>query len=359
MFYRKDQTVIFDRYTNYSTSKHGEKYKSFVVDGNKRYYTNPKLLDKSNNDELADAVKKIISKYKQNKTFCEIFSVKQNVRIDEKTDYRTWKYARVGSIAYDKTVIYYSKPILDIEDIGNLFLELDGACSAFTKEYVTSLEAVNVDANDVYIFSPQASAYIAHEILGHCLEEDYYNQYTNAMIKNAGDSFKNENILFKEINSIESYNLRKIDDYGTNVLTEQTLYEDGIVKGTISSKMYGDKDSIRIPRMAGTILSGNYKKHYYPERYIKVHNISSGYIDFINKKIVLIIELSTFVKGRNVVRIPKNMLELDWNDFFDAILDMRDDINIYQNFCVKNGQIADVFSGAPTMLMKGFRIKII
>lgn len=359
MFYSKDQTVIIDSYTNYSTNKHREKYISFVVDGKKRYFTNPYYTNKNGNNELADVIENIISKHMPNKTFCELFNVNQNIRIDEKTDDRRWKYARVGSIGNDNTIIYFSKPIIEVEDINKLFLELDDACSILRKKSLTTLEEYNIDENTVYMFSTQASAYIAHEILGHSLEEDYYNKYTKAMIKNEGDNFNNKNIVFTEINSIESYNLRSIDDCGTDVLTEKKLYEDGKVKDTISAKMYGDKDSIRIPRMAGTVLSGNYKIHYYPEQYINVQNISSGYIDFINKKIVLIIELSTLVTGKSILRLPKNMLELDWKDFFKSILDIRDDITIYQNFCIKNGQIADVFSGAPTMLMKGFKIKII
>ena len=357
MVYKKDQSIIVDKYSNFSNRSTIKKHKSYIRKNADVIYCNPKKTMEYDEDCMFDKyISERLYEFDKLKVFCEKYEVHQSVHVNNKRDDRAWRYARVGFIDRDKTMLYLSKPFFSHEDINQMFDELYGMVEILSRPFV-SYSNDSIDEDTYFVFKPQGAAYIAHEIFGHSMENDYYNLFTRNML----DEYKTkpllDNIVFKEINYYKSFNLKSMDDSGEEVPKDKLIIKDGKIIDTISSMMINDRDGSVGPRMSGTILYSNSNRHFFPDTYVNIYNVSSGFVDFVNKKVILYVELATYVKDEKELRLPKCCLQMDWAKFFEGFVDVRDDVNIYQNYCVKNGQVIDVFSGAPTVVMRGFQCK--
>lgn len=352
-YYQKNHCLILERHSNFKPSKRLEVNKCYKLEKGHITYMNP-LSHVIKNSELSEKIQDTIDINLYNeKVFAESFHIFEDVDINGKKDNREWAYVRAGIIKDDNSQLTVSKTVTNENDLNEIFHELDEMFEVTRLDYD---EKNNIDEETIFMFKPQASAVIANEILGHTLEEDNYNRFTKKMGEYAKGIHSNKEIVFKEFNNYKGFNLRKIDDEGHKVQDEKIIIEDGDIKNVISSKEINDEDGKMTSRMRGTILTGKNSINKNFKNCIKVYNISESNVDFESQKVEFTIELAEKIDGENKHQLPKFTIKIDIAKVLDGIIDIGNDVSIYQNYSVKKDQIIDVFSGAPTMVMKGFSL---
>lgn len=352
-YYRKNQFLTVERYSNFKPSRKIELKKCYMFSHGDFTYLDPTVHEREESaitEKLHDSVD---SNLYNEKVFCDSYHVFQDVDVNGITDNREWAYVRAGIVKDNNATLTLSKTVVDEEDLNDLFTELGEMNEVSKLEYD---DRNYIDENTIFVFKPQASAYIAHEIIGHSLEEDYYNRFIKGIGGYNLGKNKGKDIVFKEFNNYRGFNLRKIDDVGQEVQDEKIIIENGRVKNVITSKEINDSDGEMLPRVRGTLLTG---KDSISEDYascVKVHSISGGFVDFTNNKVNLTLELSERINDDTKLRMPRVTIQIDLENVFDSLIAVGDDVSVYQNYSVKGDQIIDVFTGAPTMIMKGFQL---
>lgn len=360
--YERHNVLYVDRVTNYEQRHIQQVANSFKFVNDKKIYINSQILNK-NTKELSKAndLSGVFDNYLQNygdknKFFCENCSIDERVIVDGRVDDRKWEYVRVGVIADDKSIYTLSKPILRKGEMERLFKEFDliyriasKPCHAFTDKMAENM---------LIYFEPSAAAYIAHEVMGHCFEKDYYEMFTRKIWGKKEEIACNCKYSFYEVNKIGDYILKSMDDRGESQEEYRFILDNGIAQNLISAQRRRDKDGIFQDRMSGTILKSKDENYCFDprEEYIHVYSISSGFVDFMNSKMVVVADLVEEVSGDKHNRIRPLVLEMPLRKMFENIVGMGDKVEVYQNYCIKDGQIIDVYSGAPYLVMKGFSL---
>jgi hypothetical protein len=352
-YYRKNQFLTVERYSNFKPSRKIELKKCYMFSHGDFTYLDPMAHEKNDSSITEKIHDSVDANLYNEKVFCESYHVFQDVDVDGVTDNREWAYVRAGIVKDNNATLTLSKTVVDEEDLADLFTELGEMNEVSKLQYD---DRNYIDEDTIIVFKPQASAYIAHEILGHSLEEDYYNKF----IKNIGGYNtginRRKDFVFKEFNNYKGFNLRKIDDVGQRVQDEKIIIENGCIKNVITSKEINDSDGEMLPRVRGTLLTGKGSISDDYANCIKVHSISGGYVDFQNNKVNLTLELSERINHEEKLRMPRVTIQIDLDNIFDGLIAIGDDVSVYQNYSVKGDQIIDVFTGAPTMIMKGFQL---
>lgn len=181
----------------------------------------------------------------------------------------------------------------NISIVNCIFEELEDKILSYIKNYIKNIQYKNLSKSKrsfssiPIILSPQASGYFAHEILGHLLEEDFYDFYKG----NYNDLKASKKFTIHD--SIENYTdiigLNKYDDLGVSI-KPLFLLEKGKLVNILSTsvdksfdkKLYSAarRENCRqsvIPRMKGTFIL--------PHDKMNQTNIRNQYINalFLNK----------------------------------------------------------------------------
>ena len=357
--FKKERIVCIDRFSNFGKSFCEEYSESYIWESGTKVYINPQSSKTLNNCELEDIIEdKILSFIEkenyENKIFFEKFNVYENISFDEVFEKRHWGYIRTGIIANDKGIYNISKPIFAEESLDELLHEFVAMNKVINKPY--RISPYNITEETIFHFRPQAAAYIAHEVMGHCFEKDYYEMFTSNLFNVNTDFILGCSYSFKEINKHKRFTFRGIDDRGVVQNEEKVILNNGKIENLITGNRINDKDGTFKERMSCTYLEGEKSADRKEETYIDVYSISSGFVDYMNNKVILLINLAELVEGDEVDRLSLLPIEIPLRNVFRNIVHVGNNVKIYQNFCNKDRQVIDVFSGAPTIIMKGFSL---
>lgn len=359
VYFKKNYLMKQKRFTNYSEVNQLELAYSYVFLGKKEYINPDKINENLMKSEVSLMIEnKIIEflKENENKIFFEKYNVYENVVVNMQTDERYWGYIRAGIISEDNNIYNISKPISCMEDLERLFFELCIMEKVLKRPCMVM--PCNVTEKTVFYFEPQASAYIAHEVMGHCFEQDYYNMFTKNIFRQGSVIDSDCKFSFLECNQYKNNFFKRIDDIGDKVESNKMILHNGKIENLISSKRINDKDGSFRERMSCTVLKGKDDDYVFPkkEKYIHVYSIFSGFVNFEENKIVLLVNLAENVNGDMVERISMLPIQMPLESMFNGLIGMENNVNIYHNFCNKNSQVIDVFSGAPSIVMNGFSL---
>lgn len=223
------------------------------------------------------------------------------------------------------------------------------------------------------VFSPSATGYFTHEIIGHILEEDIYN-YTN--IQSSNLKF-DKRLIIKD--SIEKFRglcgMGKYDDAGT-FIKPILLVSDGKIRNTIAinkeasldNHLYGmaRRQSYKfsvLPRMRCTFImpNGSLSQEQIIEKYhhaFYLDKVYAGNLQPLSKEYTIIGIGSYINKGE----IEDKLYTVQYNGNLENDLNnvelIGNDFSVSPSYCVKGDQIVRVCMGGPTISIKYGKIVI-
>ncbi len=258
----------------------------------------------------------------------------------------------------------------DISIVNGVFDKLEDEIFYHIKDYIKNINNKSLSKNKMsfssipIILSPQVSGYFIHEILGHLLEEDFYNFYLNNY-KNLKASEK-----LTIYDSIENFKdivgLNKYDDLGVPI-KPLILLEKGKLVNVLSinedksfdKKLYGAarrenyKHNI-IPRMRGTFVlpHDNMSQLDILKQYSTAIFLNKSYLGSVDPAsgIYTLCGDGFYVKNgvkKNFIsnlkltgNIKNDLLSVDF---------VGNDFKMYGSYCMKLNQTIRVGMGGPTI----------
>ena len=222
------------------------------------------------------------------------------------------------------------------------------------------------------ILSAQAAGYFVHEILGHILEEDFFNLYK----KNYNELKANSKLTIQD--SVEDYNnligINKIDDVGLEtkpiLLIKEGKLENILatdINNSFDNKLYGvaRRESYRhgvLPRMRGTFIlpCDNMCEKDILHNYWDAIFINKAYMGSVdpNKGLYYLNGNGFYVKNgekRNFIGNLKMQGNIS-NDLM-KIEYIGNDFKMYGSYCQKIGQTVRVAMGSPTISLHDIEIE--
>lgn len=310
-------------------------------------------------ENIEQHIKKDIERYaEKNVKFYieESFSVEKNIFNNTNKDLRNWNYYKAGFVLENRKIHSVAKPIRVISDYISLVNEVDTLYEISQKNRETMVVS-ELGNDNIIFFEPRAAAYIVHEIFGHCFEHDYYEMFFCNLFSNTRRLTQTYFEIYED-NKYNGFNIKTYDDEGRKLPDVCSLVAEGLVQGTIDYFKKNDLNGMNQYRMGCTIMKANkiVPQIQLPNEYIHVHNIISGFVDFSSMNVVLIADLAEINKNDEIVYSGPITITSGIKQVFENILWIGDDLNIYQNYCAKGGHIIEVFSGAPTVTIEGFKV---
>lgn len=217
------------------------------------------------------------------------------------------------------------------------------------------------------IFSPEASGYYAHEIIGHLLEEDMLDMINSKILKTV--KIHPDLEIVDSINGVENFiGLSKYDDMGV-IIQPITLIKDGVIKNIIAvnteksldHQLYGmaRRQSYKypvLPRMRNTFIMPKGKK----DGLELVKNYSRGFYILqiqIGNYLPSTLKYSLsgfgyFIKdGIFNSKICKFFYRGDITDDLMGISEIGNDFKIISSNCIKGIQAIRVCMGGTTICL--------
>ena len=228
------------------------------------------------------------------------------------------------------------------------------------------------------IFSPQATGYFIHEIVGHLLEEDMYEYLNKTMGFYYNENTFNINHDLTIIDSIEKENnivgLSKYDDIGTPI-RPIILIKNGRInnilsinsKNSFDGKLYGvaRRQSFKYPalsRMRSTLAksSGSLSQEEIVSKYKNAFFIENIHIGNCLPTINMykLYGIGYFVESGEIVSDICNF-NICGNISKDltSIIDVGNDYKVFPSECVKGDQVVRVCMGGPTISIREGNVK--
>ncbi len=321
------------------------------------------LVEHMSIQNILNYVFKRLEKYK-----CCVFFKQhsEKVLINGVIDNREYGYIKiVGRDNYDNT--YFKEIPVFLDDLpDDIYRRLEPAIEDILKElrqeklYIGSKEL----KSKLVVFSPQATGYFIHEVVGHMLEEDVY-EFSRNFIHNC------LNVDLSVVDDAKGYEkligTGKIDDCGA-IIKRLRLIEAGKVKNIIdqNNNMAGvarrsDYRSKALSRMRCTFVepcSKNTQESYLQQNrnVILVDNIYSGNASFVDGRFSLGGTAKIIERGEKKESINNLIINSSIKEYLKKIVDIGGDIAIFGTECNKIGEIVRVGVGGPSILFEGVNL---
>lgn len=209
------------------------------------------------------------------------------------------------------------------------------------------------------VYTPQASGYFIHEVIGHLFEQDTFNSYGRALLEKC-----NINQSLSVIDAPEEYNsigrIGSVDDLG-NKMVPITLIENGRIQDILSEKNGAMRsESIKkkvMPRMRCTYikpvedLSWNQIVSDYKTCVLMTHAYS-GSCDVGEGEYRIYGHGQLYEKGEMSGVLGNVMIKGAIHEHLSQIDHIGNDLKIYPSECSKLGNVVRVGMGGPSISFK-------
>lgn len=261
-----------------------------------------------------------------------------------------------NQVIYDKAVNLNEDDILClIKEVNEQHVEKD------------KLRKVEINRNEVdLILTPQASGYLVHEIIGHPLEQDFFESGISAYTKQQIGS----KILCDQISIVEKPMALKnygidfggYDDEG-NTLENIDIIRNGILLNTIQYKRKSNINDNLLYRMHNLIMEPNQSGRNIDEmirtaKYaIIIDSVIRGGFNPQTKKYILYCGICRLVENGIVMgNIHDIIVEDEIKKLNENIKEIGCDFEATLSKCNKLGQILTVGMGAPSISIRKVNI---
>jgi len=286
---------------------------------------------------------------------------KDKIRTNKKDDERIYEYFRiVYRDEYGHLLI--EERTLNIDE--NLYNIVDSAMKKIINEInLLKKEGEKKEKIEGFyniIIPTSLSGFFVHEIIGHLLEDDFF-QHSSTII--------NHEVRCSEVLNISDIaqghmNINKIDDTGVTCL-EANLIKNGRIVGFLSektgSKRRQDYRYEAITRMRTTYVHPHSDKNEFD--YIKsldngiyIENITIGGLNPIDGNYTLSGYGYAISNGRKKGIIPNLHIEGNVIDDLKKIIDIGCDVKLRGVECFKKNQFVRVASLSPSMLLQDIKV---
>lgn len=323
------------------------------------------FLDKIN---IREILKFICDKTEGHKKNISVFIKlhREKVYIDSADDEREYGCVRIVYKDMDYGVMYREVPIFYKDDVSVILTRIDKVIEELLGFFEKKLVKVgdSIWEKQIVVFSPQATGYFIHEVVGHLLEEDIYVYGKRYM----------EQINVPKltvVDDIAAYGtllgLNKIDDNG-EMIRPVELIRDGQVINVLSEKenKYGvarrtDYTKKVLPRMRCTWVKGvsnNSKESFIRDNrnVLYIDNVFGGGISYVDGYFCIKGSGSYIRNGEVESHINNILVNAYIHEYLDRISEIGNDVEMYSTECNKMGHVVRVGIGGPSICFEGVNV---
>lgn len=277
----------------------------------------------------------------------------------KRTDYRTYQILRL--VITDKFQdTYICEFPIDVNQLS--FNEIvNQICIKLLIQYAeiklkSKFIGINKYNNIPIIYSPQATGFFIHEVIGHLLEEDVYNLYGKSILEKIKID-KKLKVIDDATDCSYIIGLNKIDDCG-NPVKPAVLIENGKVQNILSSSIGALRrenfNKIAVPRMRNTFVYpySNLNLEQIKSKYYKcivITQVFMGSCEFQNGNYWLIGHGQLIEEQKIVATISNIKISFSIKEHLENITYIGNDFNVFSSDCSKLENIVKVCMGGPSI----------
>lgn len=224
-------------------------------------------------------------------------------------------------------------------------------CSAPTKEPT------------LIVLKPKASAYVVHEVIGHLMEKDHFERFSNTFpdrIQRGYKLFPETFNIFDDPHSAFGLRFGQYDDVGMS-LQRKHVIRDGKINELIETHRSASYYDEALYRMCNLYLSPNKSGRCYSDiirhlntPVVEVEDIIAGGVDPFTGQFFVCTGIRKLIRDKsNVTTLHPCTYSGNIINFANQVVEVGNDFASFTGICTKNGQSIYVGSGAPTLVLSG------
>lgn len=218
-----------------------------------------------------------------------------------------------------------------------------------------------LDEPTLLVFRQKAAAFLVHEVIGHLMEKDQFEQFSSIFPDkvNIGHKiFPKEFNIYDDPYSTLGLRFGQFDDNG-QIMKKRHVIKDGRINELIETYRSATYYDEPLYRMCNLYLDSNQEGRSYSEIIqsfhadaVEIEEIIAGGVDPYTGQYFVCTGLRKIIReGKYIAMLHPCTYSGNIYEFANKVVEVGCDFASFMGMCTKNGQSVYVGSGAPTLVL--------